>query len=318
MPRGRPKGSRNKTGRGSILKRRSISKPQRVETKTCNKCGSSDHIRSTKSQCPKYFEPAPPKPATGTGKRGRPKGSKNKPKTSGKGRGKRGRPLGSKNKPKVPISALHNLSASSSSAAGLDGLTSMASSSASMLNLQPSYHGHNFSVLGLDGVEVGHQMMQIRRGRGRPLGSKNKPKKTEKRGRPKKYKDKSSTKSSSKSNKKRKARMESGYCNVCGSRDHIRSTRRQCPKHPEFEPPSSSNGAHGSTTVNKRMRSDSYDMPQDLLLIIRGDEVDTGSNADWSGRSGYRCEICGRRSENVGPRRGFDYRASVCGGCTDL
>jgi hypothetical protein len=31
-----------------------------------------------------------------------------------------------------------------------------------------------------------------------------------------------------------------------------------------------------------------------------------------------RCEICNRRSENVGPRRGFDYSDSVCGGCCDL
>ena len=30
--------------------------------------------------------------------------------------------------------------------------------------------------------------------------------------------------------------------------------------------------------------------------------------ADWSGRPGQRCQCCGRRSENVGPRRGFDYR----------
>ena len=40
--------------------------------------------------------------------------------------------------------------------------------------------------------------------------------------------------------------------------------------------------------------------------------------ADWSGRPGYTCECCGRRSENVGPRRGFDYKDSFCGGCGDL
>lgn len=40
--------------------------------------------------------------------------------------------------------------------------------------------------------------------------------------------------------------------------------------------------------------------------------------ADWSGRGGYRCDVCGRRSENVGPRRGFDYSISMCGGCTEL
>ena len=39
---------------------------------------------------------------------------------------------------------------------------------------------------------------------------------------------------------------------------------------------------------------------------------------DWSGRPGQRCECCGRRSENVGPRRGFDYRQGVCGGCCEL
>ena len=36
---------------------------------------------------------------------------------------------------------------------------------------------------------------------------------------------------------------------------------------------------------------------------------------DWSGRGGGRCDMCGRRSENVGPRRGFDHRNNICGGC---
>ena len=34
----------------------------------------------------------------------------------------------------------------------------------------------------------------------------------------------------------------------------------------------------------------------------------------WSGRVSGRYELCGRRSENVGPRRGFDYVHDYCGG----
>jgi len=39
---------------------------------------------------------------------------------------------------------------------------------------------------------------------------------------------------------------------------------------------------------------------------------------DWSGRPGHRCEVCNRSSENVGPRRGFDYANDVCGGCCEI
>ena len=177
--------------------------------------------------------------------------------------------------------------------------------------MQPSCHGPDFSVLGLDGVAVGHQMIQIRRGRGRPLGSKNKLKKTRKRGRPKKHKCKSPSKSS------RTSRLESSYCKVCGSRDHVRSTRRQCPKHPEYAPQRSSSVPHASSILSKRMRSDSYEIPQELLYG-RSEDENLSQGGDWSGRPGFRCEICGRRSENVGPRRGFDYRLCVCGGCTEL
>ena len=40
--------------------------------------------------------------------------------------------------------------------------------------------------------------------------------------------------------------------------------------------------------------------------------------ADYSGRPGYRCQMCNRRSEFVGHRRGFDYCDRICGGCCDL
>ena len=39
---------------------------------------------------------------------------------------------------------------------------------------------------------------------------------------------------------------------------------------------------------------------------------------DWSGAPGGVCSLCGRRSENVGPRRGYDYVNDYCGGCCDL
>ena len=49
------------------------------------------------------------------------------------------------------------------------------------------------------------------------------------------------------------------------------------------------------------------------------DDETEASGADYSGRGGgFRCRICNRRSENVGPRRGFDYRISMCGGCGEL
>lgn len=48
------------------------------------------------------------------------------------------------------------------------------------------------------------------------------------------------------------------------------------------------------------------------------DDMDELAGADWSGRPGQQCRCCGRRSDNVGPRRGFCYRTSYCGGCTDL
>lgn len=265
MPGGRPKGSK-----ASKPKNRSKSGPRRVDTKRCNKCGSQDHIRSTKLQCPKYFDPVPCTAEKGTRKRGRPKGSKNKPKRP---RSKRGRPLGSKNRPKSAISVLHQLSTYSSSFFG--GLNST-----NIMNTQPSSHGHTLSFSGLDEVEVGHQLVQIRRGRGRPLGSKNKPKKSRKRGRPKKQKGKAPSKSSSTSMRKRKARLESNYCKVCGSQDHVRSTRRQCPKHPAYEPQGNNLLSH------KRMRSDSYEMPRELLYPT-GDEG-ASSGGDWSGRPDIR------------------------------
>eukprot|EP00035_Acanthoeca_spectabilis_P029499 m.474717 g.474717 ORF g.474717 m.474717 type:complete len:290 (-) comp36819_c0_seq1:140-1009(-) len=40
--------------------------------------------------------------------------------------------------------------------------------------------------------------------------------------------------------------------------------------------------------------------------------------ADWSGRPGGRCHCCGRSAQGVGPRRGFDYKQQICGGCVDL
>jgi hypothetical protein len=36
---------------------------------------------------------------------------------------------------------------------------------------------------------------------------------------------------------------------------------------------------------------------------------------DWSGTPGHKCEVCGRLSDDVGPRRGFDYSTHRCGGC---
>jgi hypothetical protein len=45
------------------------------------------------------------------------------------------------------------------------------------------------------------------------------------------------------------------------------------------------------------------------------DEMDPNDEFDWSGRPGHRCTYCSRRSENVGPRRGYNYKNDYCGGC---
>ncbi|KAL7429462.1 hypothetical protein ACHAXM_001701 [Skeletonema potamos] len=68
-------------------------------------------------------------------------------------------------------------------------------------------------------------------------------------------------------------------CKTCGNSDHNKCTKLKCPLHPDYE---------------------------------------KANAGDWSGRPGHKCQLCGRSSEGVGPRRGFDYRNDVCGGCTDL
>ena len=45
------------------------------------------------------------------------------------------------------------------------------------------------------------------------------------------------------------------------------------------------------------------------------EDNDSNDVLDWSGRPGHRCSLCNRRSEGVGPRRGFNYKDGYCGGC---
>lgn len=94
-------------------------------------------------------------------------------------------------------------------------------------------------------------------------------------------------------------------CKTCGGTDHRRCTKHKCPKHPDYDPPKP-----------KLHRSDSYECPSSYYYdrYIEGG----GEGGDWSGMPGHRCQLCGRSSENVGPRRGFDYSEDVCGGCADL
>lgn len=106
--------------------------------------------------------------------------------------------------------------------------------------------------------------------------------------------------------KKKSLKHPPGFrgCRTCGGTDHRRCTKHKCPKHPNYDPPKP-----------KLHRSDSYECP----FAYHYDSYDEGNGGgDWSGRPGSTCEICGRRSENVGPRRGFDYSSGVCGGCADL
>jgi len=96
-------------------------------------------------------------------------------------------------------------------------------------------------------------------------------------------------------------------CKTCGGTDHRRCTVHKCPKHPHYEP----------RVHHRRRGSDSsYEMPAELNCF-NNEEYGRGGG-DWSGRPGHRCQLCGRSSEGVGPRRGFDYTQDVCGGCTDL
>ena len=62
----------------------------------------------------------------------------------------------------------------------------------------------------------------------------------------------------------------------------------------------------------------SEEIPAAILEQFDDSDDSDEDGGDWSGFGGYRCSVCGRRSDNVGPRRGFDYRTSTCGGCTDL
>jgi len=125
--------------------------------------------------------------------------------------------------------------------------------------------------------------------------------------------------STSKKNRKKKTSKKSfpsGFtgCKKCGGADHKRCTKLKCTKHPDYEAP------------KRRKRSDSYDCPGGYESssdsegpgVYESSEDSEGGGGDWSGRSGYRCKTCRRSSENVGPRRGFDYENGYCGGCTDL
>ena len=111
---------------------------------------------------------------------------------------------------------------------------------------------------------------------------------------------------SEKKQKKTKQAASSG-CKTCGGTDHQRCTKGKCPKHPKYEPPKP-----------RRQRSDSYELPAAFSAAPEGEEDSSAGGGDWSGRPGFRCEICGRRSENVGPRRGFNYEESYCGGCCEM
>mmetsp|Transcript_15999 Transcript_15999/g.34803 ORF Transcript_15999/g.34803 Transcript_15999/m.34803 type:complete len:142 (+) Transcript_15999:98-523(+) len=103
---------------------------------------------------------------------------------------------------------------------------------------------------------------------------------------------------------KKKFQFPPGFrgCRTCGGTDHRRCTKHKCPKHPNYDPPRP-----------RLCRSDSYECP----FAYHYDSSD-GGGGDWSGMPGHRCQLCGRRSENVGPRRGFDYSDDICGGCADL
>lgn len=111
-----------------------------------------------------------------------------------------------------------------------------------------------------------------------------------------------SKKASATTSKKTKAKYPPGFrgCKTCGGTDHRRCTKHKCPKHPNYDPP--------------LRRGSSFEWPFSYSL----DEDYGRGGGDWSGRPGHRCTVCGRSSEGVGPRRGFDYDDDVCGGCCDL
>ena len=64
-------------------------------------------------------------------------------------------------------------------------------------------------------------------------------------------------------------------------------------------------------TIDNRLHSESTAGRTALVNHMPG-------GGDWSGLPGHLCEVCGRSSENVGPRRGFDYVNDYCGGCCEI
>ena len=48
------------------------------------------------------------------------------------------------------------------------------------------------------------------------------------------------------------------------------------------------------------------------------DDDENGDDNQSDGPGTIRCLICNRKAENVGPRRGFDYKNNYCGGCVEL
>eukprot|EP00563_Minutocellus_polymorphus_P018542 CAMPEP_0197717180 /NCGR_PEP_ID=MMETSP1434-20131217/1808_1 /TAXON_ID=265543 /ORGANISM="Minutocellus polymorphus, Strain CCMP3303" /LENGTH=141 /DNA_ID=CAMNT_0043301669 /DNA_START=65 /DNA_END=490 /DNA_ORIENTATION=+ len=107
--------------------------------------------------------------------------------------------------------------------------------------------------------------------------------------------------------KKTKAKYPPGFrgCKTCGGNDHRRCTKHKCPKHPNYDPPKP-----------RLRRGSSYECL--FAYTIDEDYMYGNGGGDWSGRPGHRCNLCGRSSEGVGPRRGFDYDNDICGGCCDL
>ena len=81
-------------------------------------------------------------------------------------------------------------------------------------------------------------------------------------------------------------------------------------------------GTRGVDVVTEEVDFDSGDEAQFRRLMGEGGDAgaaaEEAEGADFTGRPGFRCALCRRRSEQVGVEAGFDYSHRICGLCVTL
>ena len=78
-------------------------------------------------------------------------------------------------------------------------------------------------------------------------------------------------------------------------------------------------GTRGVDVVTEEVDFDSGDEAKFRSLMGEASEAaEEVEGADFTGRPGFRCALCRRRSEHVGIDAGFDYKHRICGLCVTL